>query len=109
MLSKKDRIKTERFEEIIKNGKTIHSSLLYTKFLPNKKQRFAVSVPKKIVKTAVGRHFLKRRIMCSVYNNKNKFPFADYIIFVKPQFVGTQKIEFDKIIEELAKKVASQI
>lgn len=92
----------------MEEGKTVRSAVLYTKFLPNEKHRFAVSVPKKIVKTAVGRHLLKRKIISSISNNWNNFPPADYIVFATEQVIGSQGKVMDEIINDLSRKVASQ-
>ena len=108
MLPKKDRITTERFKEIMDSGKTVRSAILYTKFLPNEKHRFAVSIPKKIVKSAVNRHLIKRRIISSISNNWESFPPADYIVFATEQVVGSQGSVLDQIVKDLSEKVASQ-
>ena len=108
MLPKKDRITTERFKNIMETGKTVRSAILHTKFLPNEKHRFAISVPKKVVKSAVNRHLLKRRIISSISNNWEIFPPADYIIFATDKVVGSQGSVLDQIIKDLAEKVASQ-
>lgn len=108
MLPKKERIKTVRFNELIKEGKTVRSNVLYLKFLPNEILRFAVVIPKKIVKSAVHRHLLKRRIMASLENNKESFPVADYLIFITEQMLGNRGTVLDSIIKDLALKVASQ-
>ena len=109
MLSKQDRINTERFREIIENGKNVRSSVIFTKFLPNKdNSRFAVSVPKKVIKGAIERHLLKRRIMASLRRKKDVFPNGDYIVFATEHIIGSRGAVLDTIIEDLAGKVASE-
>ncbi|MDA8611254.1 ribonuclease P protein component [Candidatus Pacebacteria bacterium] len=108
MLSKRDRITTERFKDIIENGKTVRSAVLYTKLLPNKIHRFSVVVPKKVVKSAVRRNLLKRKIVASISNNWENFVPADYIIFATEQVIGSNGVVLDNIIKDLAEKVASQ-
>lgn len=107
MFSKKERINTERFTEIIQLGNTIRSTALYIKFIPGEQKRFAVVVPKKLEKGAVGRHLLKRRIAASLKKHTDLFPNADYIVFASEGIKGAQGATLDVIIQELAAKVAS--
>jgi ribonuclease P protein component len=63
MLPRKHRINSELFQEIMKKGhrRPFSFGLIYT--YPGPNPLFAVAVPKKVEKTSVGRHRLKRRIL----------------------------------------------
>ena len=77
MLAKKNRLDKKLFDQVFENGRTYHSNSLYLKLmeLPNEK-KFSVVVPKKVVKGAVRRIFLKRKIYnilkarCVMYENR---------------------------------------
>jgi len=106
MLPKIQRIGTDRFGEIMKNGRTVRSSVLYTRFEPNTIKRFAVSVPKKVEKSAVKRHFIKRRVMAAIREESVHFPSGDYIIFVTSEMKGSTLPVLKELLEDLGKRVA---
>lgn len=106
MLPKIQRIGTDRFAEIMKNGRTVRSSVLYTRFEPNTTKRFAVAVPKKVEKSAVKRHFLKRRIMEALREESVHFPVADYIVFVTEEIKGSSPEIIHSVLADLGKRVA---
>lgn len=63
MLSKKRRINKDLFEEIIKQGKNIHSDDICLRYVKNGNDvsRFSFVISSKICKKAVGRNLFKRR------------------------------------------------
>ncbi len=81
MLPKDQRIDTKRFNEVIASGKNISAGAFYFKTLNNDKSRFAVVVSKKVTKSAIRRHLIKRRVFHAIKENKDLFPVADYIVF----------------------------
>lgn len=109
MLPKNSRINTVRFNEIIKNGKNIGFGPFYLKTLPNQEARFAVAVPKKIVKGAIKRHFIKRRVFNALKTHKNLFPASDYVVFVNKEAIDLSNLEVSEKIKEIANKVASNL
>jgi ribonuclease P protein component len=106
MLPKFERIGSDRFNEIIEQGRTVRSNVLYTRFEQNTEKRFAVVIPKKLEKSAVKRHFFKRRIFASLAKVKDSFPDGDYIIFATPEVKGVAGQLLDTVLEDLGKKVA---
>lgn len=113
MLPKAKRLGTDRFREIIKEGKTARTEVVYIKFLSkntknkdSEEPRFAVSVPKKLVKSAVKRHLIKRRMMVALGYNYDRFPKGgDYILFVTEKIMGAHGNVLDSIIKNVAKKI----
>jgi ribonuclease P protein component len=107
MLPKNERLTTEEFETIIASGKVVRNEIAHVKFLPSAGKKFAVAVPKKIIKTSVMRHFMKRRIYSALRECKDTFPNGQYIIFVTKELVAAPKETFKEVLESLAQKVAS--
>ncbi len=65
MLPSKNRVNKTLFKEILKNGRSIHSPSFSFKYLNNPistERQFSVVVSKKVLKRAVDRNLLKRRI-----------------------------------------------
>jgi ribonuclease P protein component len=91
MLPKSERLDTKRFNEIIASGRNINAGGFYIKFLSSEKARFAVVVSKKITKSAIKRHFIKRKVFNVLREIKQVFPVSDYIVFV-----GKESVDFDK-------------
>lgn len=103
MLSKKYRLTSSEVKYILEKTKDLKKSLFFSvKKLLNesKNDRFCVITPKKVFKTAVHRHFIKRKIYSLLKINSQKDKHYDYIIFVNND-IKDQRIE--KIKEELAK------
>lgn len=90
MLSRKYRITKEYVEKVIKFGKGPNFDVFYVRKMSNnlENRRFSVIVSKKIEKTSVGRHLIKRRIWSIIEKidenelSKNE----DVVIFVKKIF-----------------------
>lgn len=69
MLPRSKRVSIHRFLEIIKKGEVIHSSFFIMRFVKTvSKSHFAVSVPKKVAKTAVERNKIRRRVYSVLKN-----------------------------------------
>jgi len=107
MLPKKERLTTVEFQTIITSGKVVRNDIAHLKFIPGEEKKFAVAVPKKIIKTAVMRHFAKRRIYNILQTKKDAFPNGSYIFFVTKELVGADKKVLESVILSLADKVAS--
>jgi len=85
MFKKNKRIATSRFDEIIKSSRVVRGDILYVRFLQSPvgiSPRFAIVIPKKIIKGSVKRHLLKRKISHILKSLENKFPVNDYIFFL---------------------------
>ena len=107
MLPKTSRITTSRFSEIVKIGKNLGFGPFYLKTLPNTEARFAVAIPKKLIKGAIKRHFLKRRVFNALKSSKNLFPNGDFIIFANKEAIDMSFEDIKNKLEEIAKKVAT--
>lgn len=62
MLKKSQRLTTKELEQVIMTGKVVHSTLFSVRFLSGSGKKFAAITPKKIIKTAVDRNFVRRKI-----------------------------------------------
>lgn len=107
MFKKSDRLTTQEFQAVIDNGKTVRIDTAHLKYLPTETKKFAVAVPKKIVKTSVGRHLVKRRIFAALKVHKEHFPVGHYILFASKELVDANLQTLESIIGSLAERVAS--
>lgn len=108
MLPKSERLDTKRFDEIIASGRNINAGGFYFKALNNDFLRFAVVVPKKVSKSAIKRHFLKRKIFNIIKENKGLFPVADYIIFLNKEILDMTNDQIVENIKNMAQKLATR-
>ena len=113
MFSRKNRIPREKLEEIIKQSKSLGGDFFNIKYSENNLDfpRFSVVVAKKVCKSSVGRHLLKRRILSVIRANfgtstgvGNVFLGKDYVFFVKKEAVNkdfkTIKASFKSFLEK---------
>ena len=108
MLSRKFRVTKEDMELVIRSGKGPSHDFFYVKTLANNlnNSRFAVIVSKKIEKTSVGRHLLKRRVWAIIDKlEKKRFKKQmDFAFFVKKAFdkkdILTIKGQVERIVLE---------
>ena len=84
MFKRSQRINSERFREVMKSPKVIRGDFVYIRFIENdlNASRFSVVVPKKVVKSAVSRHFIKRKIVNLLKKVSKEYPVNDYLVFV---------------------------
>ena len=69
MLPRHQRVSTPLFKKVLEEGRTIHSPHFSLRLVPSHNtlpSRFSISVSKKVIKTAVARNKLKRRILACV-------------------------------------------
>ncbi len=106
MLKRKYRASRKDIEDAIKSGMTISENFLYAKVSRHEveKTSFAIVVSKKIEKTSVGRHVLKRKISAALEENlkKTNEKFKKTIIFFPKK---TEKPISYKEIKKEAEKV----
>lgn len=107
MLPKSERLDTKRFDEIIASGRNINAGGFYFRFLSSEIRRFSVVVPKKVTKSAIKRHFLKRKLFKFISQNKDLFPVSDYILFVNKDILEMTDIQIQENIKNVATKLAS--
>jgi len=72
MLPKKKRLSTALFKKVISIGNSAHAEFFVVRYIKDKSPlRFAVSVPKKVSKTAVERNKVRRRIYSAINSFKD--------------------------------------
>jgi ribonuclease P protein component len=108
MLPKRERLDTKRFDEIIASGRNISAGAFYLKALNSDLLRFSVVIPKKVAKSAIKRHLLKRRVFNSIKENKAIFPVGDYIVFANKEMVDMNTLQINENIKNMAQKLASR-
>ena len=62
MLPSSQRLATKQLEEVLKKGKVIHSSFFWLKFIYAKNKHISVITPQKIIKSAVMRNNIRRKV-----------------------------------------------
>ena len=109
MLQRKYRASKSDIEQTIKSGYNIQGNFSYAKVSREKKDKstFAIIISKKIEKTSVGRHLIKRKISAAIEDLiKKKDPtFLKTIIFFpkKTEKVPDYSLIHDDILEILSK------
>lgn len=85
MFSKKNRLNSREIEALFQSSRTISSSTFLLKFTISKEDllyKSAFSVPKKLIKTAVMRNYLKRRGFHALQGIKDQIPAGFKGVFV---------------------------
>ncbi|MEA2112719.1 MAG: ribonuclease P protein component [Patescibacteria group bacterium] len=109
MLPSSNKIKTQLFKEILSKGKIYNSIYFSVKFLENPNgniNKFAVVVPKKVMKKAISRNLLRRRLFNYLKDlNKDLNKSFTIILFCKSEvdklsFNGLKK-EVDLILKKI--------
>ncbi len=100
MIKRRNRLSSGDVERLVKSGKMYHSPLFVFRISPNQLDfpRFAVVVPKKVEKTAVGRNRNKRRIMNIFEKKANSIVGIDVFCQVKKD---TRDISFNELEQVL--------
>ena len=101
MLSKKERVTTRHFTEVLTTGKTVFHPLFSVRVLQNKDKIFklAAVVPKAVAKKAVKRNELRRVVYNFALQNKAFFKKdCSYIVFLKK---GTEKMSHKELFSEM--------
>ncbi len=105
MLLKSQRLTTELFGNIIEKGQSFHCPFLILRVIKvgnnKERSRFAVSVPKKVAKTAVLRNKIKRRVYSIVKSYEFKIKSDLHAIFIAK--TGTEKLSFTDLKMEIEK------
>jgi ribonuclease P protein component len=103
MLSKKNRIPRKDLEQITIQKECFFGELFNLKVSKNstnkgQASRFAIICSKKNFKTAVKRHFIKRKFNSAIRFFLNKFSGGDYVFFLKK---GVEQKTFRELKKEL--------
>jgi ribonuclease P protein component len=108
MLPKNKRVTTELFKKVLKEGKSIHTPALSFKYYRETTpglSRFSVFVPKKVLKLASKRNYLKRKINTSLSKVYSKVENSFVgVIYAKNSTIGMKPEELSKEIEEIFKR-----
>lgn len=106
MFSRKQRINRDKIGKIFKNPDFFFKSenfVLRVGLNELPYPRFSVVIPKKIEKSAVKRHFLKRKIISFIKNSK-KIENNDYVFSLKNNLLNKNNEQIKKEIENLFDK-----
>jgi ribonuclease P protein component len=110
MLAKKYRATRKDIENTIKTGFMINTDILYAKVSrkDDEKVGFAIVISKKVEKTSVGRHLIKRRISEAVERNLSKIK-ADFkktvVFFAKKQEKVPKYADIKRGVEEILSRI----
>lgn len=110
MLAKKFRLNKKEIEETVKTGISINGFFFYIKALhiSNRKDSgFSIIVSKKVEKTSVGRHRIKRVVSSIIENNdlcKRELKFNSFVFILKQkEFFDEEKLKKD--LEDVIRKI----
>jgi ribonuclease P protein component len=102
MFSKKQRIERDKIGKIIKNPDfSFTNSFLNIKLSNNNLSinRFSIVIPKSVEKSAVKRHFIKRKVVVWVEKtNLNKG--NDFVFYIKNKDIINNKYLFDSLLKK---------
>lgn len=107
MLPKQERLTTAEFDNVLANGRVVRNELLHLKYVVSQEKKFAVVVSKKIVKTSIMRHFVKRKIFNVLKKEKEVFPNGQFVIFVSKEILTADFDTITQVLRALSQKVAS--
>ena len=102
MFSKKQKIERDKIRKIIKNPDfSFNNNLLNIKLSNNNidNNRFSIIIPKKVEKSAVRRHFIKRKIIKII----KEFPLKngyDFVFYIKNKTIVDHKDVFDSLLKK---------
>ncbi len=108
MFTRKERISTKVFQEVMQNNKTLYGSCVYIRYKENNlpHQRFSVVVPKGVEKRAVYRNILKRKIRGYIKNRTQELPLGyDLIFFVKSKDLVCVEKTLSSLIVQINKEL----
>jgi len=94
MIARRNRLARADFPTLLKSGKRAfseHFSIIYSDVVCG----YAVIVSKKIIKTAIGRHLIKRRVFSILCANTTP---RGCVVFAQK---GAQELSFSKIKKEI--------
>jgi len=110
MLNKKNRLTKEEFDIVFKNGFSKNSEYFNIKILETKdiNKKFAFVASKKIIKGAIKRHFLKRRIYSIIRNSlENIRDGVSIIFFLRKEGENINFQETEKDIQNIINNILS--
>lgn len=107
MLAKEQRLPRSSFKELLERGRTLssaHFSFKYKKLALGEKSIFSAVISKKVLKTAVARHMLKRRLYVLLRRETvSRSPIAG-VLFARS---GAGDLSFKELTGELQKLLSA--
>ncbi|MCA9354097.1 MAG: ribonuclease P protein component [Candidatus Kaiserbacteria bacterium] len=108
MFKKSERVTKREFTDFFATGKRHHFPLCSIITLPFPKRKVAVVVSKKVVKSAVKRNLIKRRVFAVLHNELSSSNYKGVLlVIVKPAFATLSRKqaaeEFRSIIAQVIK------
>jgi len=102
MLPSAKRLSAEKFKVVIEKGAFFHSDFILLRLMKTQeKSRFAVSVPKRVAKTAVLRNKMRRRVYSAVGTMESMIkPGFNVILIMKS---GAQKVSLKGLVLDIGK------
>jgi ribonuclease P protein component len=102
MLPSAKRLSTLEFKIVIEKGVFFHSDFILLRAIKTKeKSRFAVSVPKKVAKTAVLRNKIRRRVYSAIGAMGHMISHGFNIILIMKS--GAEKASFKDLALDISK------
>jgi ribonuclease P protein component len=99
MLSKERRIERKLFKPLLESRNYLHSEHFMLKTAPSAQAKAAVSVSKKVSKSAVARNRVRRRAYAAIHTLFPTLGAKLYLVSAKP---GSEKLKGEAIASELA-------
>ncbi len=108
MLSRRKKVSSRLFGEVIKRGRSLHAPHIYLKVAPLSKDgmtKFSVTIPKKIEKRATKRNLVKRRIYSVVREYIKRVPENYAGVFFAKSGIREQSLEIIRLeVKQLLEK-----
>ena len=106
-LARRHRLLKKDIDNVFKRGKTVKGSFFFIKFLKNDtgKLRLAVSISKKVLKTAVARNKIKRFFSNFFYSSLFLNTPVDLVIVVTTSIVEKPLKEIKREMEQAINKI----
>ena len=102
MLPHSQRISVHLFKDIMKKGEVLHSTFFIIRCVNSQeKSHYAVSVSKKIAKTAVLRNKIRRRTYSIISQFLPRFKMNKKMIIIAK--IGVEKMTIDSLKKEIEK------
>jgi ribonuclease P protein component len=105
MFSKSFLLNKKEFEEVFKKGRAISNDFLLCKVLKGENLGVAVSVSKKVAKSAVKRHFIKRKILRVLRDNQATLKANQMVFILRKDISNVDNDQLRGIILDIVNKI----
>lgn|SRR5574343_624259 len=100
MLPKSKRLNTELFGDIIKKGQSFHCPFLILRAVKSdESSRFAITVPKKVAKTAIERNRIRKQIYTIIKDFEGRIMVKVNVVLIAK--AGLEKLSYQDISKEI--------